>query len=582
MAHCTVVRVAGFAHNRAMMRRWLFAFVFLGLAAGEPAHADPREALQGATAELDVARANFDVPALSVAVVVDGQVLMAQGFGRRGQDDQAAVDADTRFALGSCTKAFTSMGLALLAQEGRLSFDDLVMTRDPVLRLPMSGALDRLTLRHLLSQRSGLARHDFMWHARPEMSREAFAAAQMALPMRFMPGQSYAYTNSAYILAGRITELTSGLSWEVFTARRVFGPLGMVRSNFSAQGMAEDLNAAHATKRRQNFNRTVPWRDGRLLGPAGSINSTANDMARWLLMLTSGGTIEGQAFISPQMLDTLWTPVNSAAANAAADEDGGSGYALGWRVGTWRGLRRVAHGGAVDGFRARVTVFPEQRVGIAVMANLGPTQLPDLATRMLAERVLGLSRTTDLTAYAQARRESEAQALLVEEPFVPPGRVQRLQARDPSVAPSLPLESYYGVYTHPAYGDIRIEPAPDHAGLRIIFGTLGGHLDHWRGDSFIAYSDWPDDTLDEGEFVFQTAATGAVTGFTAMIDNDIAPVPFAYQGALPAPPAPEAAAPTALHAGAPGISPAGAIGLSGLLLAFLGLTVGVLINRTRA
>lgn len=490
-------------------------------------------ALDGAAAELDAARAAFDAPGFAVAIVADGKVIMAEGFGQRGLDDATHVNADTRFALGSCSKAFTSFGVGLLADEGKIRFSDRVSAHDPLLRLSRPGALEALTMTNLLSQRSGLARHDFLWHAAPGMSRAAFAAAQGDLAMQRAPGTEFGYTNSAFILAGRVIELETGQDWETFTAQRIFAPLSMTRSNFSSAGLAADDNAALATKRADAVSRTVAWRDGRLLSSAGAVNSTAHDMSRWLLLLTGDGVIDGRRLISHATLETLWTPVNGPEKHVRArgGEDIG-GYAMGWRVDTWRGQHRVSHAGAVDGFRARVTLFPDRGVGIVTMVNIAPSQLPDFATRMLAERLLGLPRETDLRALAAARRNEEIRDLGIDPPL-PRGRIARLKAKDDAIAPTLPLAAFHGVYHHPAYGDVRIEPSADATSLRIAFGTLQGRLDHWRGDGFIAYSDRPDDTLDEGEIVFTIDPAGKVEGFTAMIDNDIAPIPFARSGALP-------------------------------------------------
>ncbi|MBT9446229.1 MAG: serine hydrolase [Hyphomonadaceae bacterium] len=520
------------------LRRFTLAAVLLFVVALAPTNALAREpvapgALDGVAAELDAARAAFDAPGLAVAIVAGGKVVMAEGFGQRGLEDAARVDADTRFALGSCTKAFTSFGVGLLAEEGKLRFSDRVAAHDPVLQLPLTGALDTLTIANLLSQRSGLARHDFLWHALPGMTRAEFAAAQGELAMQRAPGTQFGYTNSAFILAGRVIELRAGEDWETFTAQRIFAPLAMTRSNFSSAGLAADDNAARATKRADGISRTVAWRDGRLLGPAGSINSTAHDMTRWLLVLTGGGAINGERVIAMATLDTLWTPVAGPEKRlrGRGGEDGG-GYAMGWRIDTWRGQRRISHSGAVDGFRARVTLFPDRGVGIVTMVNVAPSQLPDFATRVLAERLLGLPRETDLAVLAAARRAEEIRAAGAGPP-VPRGRLARLMAKDDAVAPSQPLAAFHGVYHHPAYGDVRIEPSADASSLRIAFGALKGRLDHWRADSFIAFSDRPDDTLDEGEIVFAADTAGSVSGFTAMIDNDIAPIPFVRSGALP-------------------------------------------------
>jgi len=481
--------------------------------------------------ELDAARAAFDIPALAVVVVAGGRVVLAEAYGQRGHQDTSPVNADTRFAIGSCTKAFTALGVSMLAEQGWLRLEDLVAGHDPSLQLPAQSALSQLRVFDLLSQRSGLARHDFVWHALPGMSRERFAAIQGDLPMLRSPGSGYGYTNSAYILAGRLIELKTGMSWEAFTAARIFQPLGMRRANFSSEGLLADGNAALATKRRDGVNRTVPYRDGRLLGPAGSINASANDMGRWLLMLTGDGGIEGRPLVAPHTLRQAFSPVGPDS----------EGYGLGWRADAWRGVRRISHAGAVDGFRARVTLFPDRAVGIAVMANLGPTPMADLATRVLAERLLGLPQQTDLLGFAAGRRQAEARALSRDRPL-PPGRIDRLGPRDPAFGTRLRPEAYAGRCTHPAYGEIAIAAAPDGSGLTIQFGTLHGWLTPWRGEAFVAFSDYPDDTLDESEIVFLSDAAGTVLGLTAMIDNDIAPAPFsrAPERALSAPSTPQA------------------------------------------
>jgi hypothetical protein len=393
-----------------------------------------------------------------------------------------------------------------------------------------------LTIAHLLTQRSGLARHDFLWHARADMSRADFAKAQRSLAMQGFPGR-YGYTNSAYILAGRVIELKSGQSWEDFTTRSIFSPLGMTRSNFSSEGMRADANAAQAVKRRDAEMRVVAWRDGRLLSAAGSVNSTAHDMARWLLMLTGNGAIEGRAIVRPETLNSLWRPasgLDTQNPRRGLPEDAG-GYAMGWRVDEWRGHRRISHSGAIDGFRARVTIIPEHKLGIAIMVNLAPSQLPDFASRVVAEHFLGMVRQTDLAALAAARREAEIRALGQPAPL-PRGRTMRMGDYDTAVAPTRPLAEFYGVYAHAAYGDLRIEPAADGAGLRITFGPLAGRLDHWRADGFVAFSDLPDDTLDESEILFRAAPDGSVAGFSAMIDNDIAPIYFPRISDLPVQP----------------------------------------------
>jgi CubicO group peptidase (beta-lactamase class C family) len=504
-----------------MVRRIFLAFiVFLGFASASLAQ-DAR--LAGVVEEIERGRAGMQVPGMAIAVVENDRVVFLEGFGTLGLGRSERVTPDTRFGIASCSKAFTAFGVGLMVDEGKMRFDDLVRVHEPGLVLPQVGASDLLTIRHLLSQRSGFARHDFLWHARPEMTRKAFVTALANLPMQGVPGAEFGYTNNGIILAGHLIEDVTGKSWEDFTRERIFTPLGMTRSNFSSAGLAGDADAAIATKRRDGANRTVPWRDGRLLGPAGSINSTARDMAQWLRVHLSGGEIDGKRILSAATLSELWRAEIIQTAARPGSENSDLLYAMGWRVDNWRGQRRVSHTGAVDGFRARVTMFPDLKLGIVVLSNLGPTMAPDYATRTLAERMMNLPRNPWMDTGTEGLRRGEAEAAQ------PRGRVARMGAFGADEAPpSKPAENFAGTYRHPSYGDIRIVKQPDGT-LAIGFGTLAGKLDHWRSDGYIAHSNPPDDTLDEVEISFVSDFDGRLTHLTAMIDNDIDPVRFDRQ-----------------------------------------------------
>ena len=233
--------------------------------------------------------AAWEVPGCAVAAVRDGSVVLAEGWGHRDQAAETPVTADTLFAIGSVTKAFTAAAVGALVDEGLLEWDRPLWESLPGLRLNDPVVSERVTITDLLAHRSGLPRHDLTWIGHPDRSRADLVRRLRFLPLSRDLRQRFQYCNLGYLVAGHLVEVLSGMPWEEFTRARLLAPLGMGRSNLSVGEMLTDPDHATAYERRSGVVVPVPARPVTALAPAGAINSCAADMTRWLLAQLGGG-----------------------------------------------------------------------------------------------------------------------------------------------------------------------------------------------------------------------------------------------------------------------------------------------------
>jgi CubicO group peptidase (beta-lactamase class C family) len=331
----------------------------------------------------------WSVPGLAIAVIKEDSVWFSRGYGVRRLGQPDPVDAGTLFGLLSPTKSFTTAALALLVEEGRLSWDDPVVAHVPQFRLSDPVTTRELSIRDLVSHRSGYRDDPRLWYgtgrSREELIRR-LADVQPVAP----PGVEFQYNNLMYVVAGEVIEQVSGLSWEEFLERRILGPLGMDRTTTSVRQLAQRENVAspHARRIFGRFGpiRPIPYFDADNIGPAGMIHTNIEEMASWLRLQLSDGS-GGGTLLSPAALRALWDPQITigdpadqqlGGDRAAAPQRGyvsGMAYGLGWFVAEYRGLRLVMHGGGINGQRSAVGLLPDERIGVVVLSNMQDTEI---------------------------------------------------------------------------------------------------------------------------------------------------------------------------------------------------------------
>lgn len=312
----------------------------------------------------------FDVPGMAVALVKDGKILVAKGYGVRKLGDPTPVDEFTMFAIGSNTKAFTTAALATLVDEGKLAWDDPVYQRLPGFVMYDPYVSHEMTIRDLLTHRSGmgLGEGDLLFWPHTTYTRE-----EVIYKLRFMKPQSsfrshYAYDNLLYMTAGQIIPAVTGISWDDYIPRRIFAPLGMRHSVTSNKLFKPGDDYAWPHSRVEGKLQVIPLEDLDNAGPAGSINSCAADMAEWVqLQLNRGKFVDRDGHLfTEQRSKEMWTPqtilpTGEPPAPLAALKSNFADYALGWGLRDYHGRKLVGHTGGVGGYVSRVMLVPEEK-----------------------------------------------------------------------------------------------------------------------------------------------------------------------------------------------------------------------------
>lgn len=481
---------------------------------------EARNALAGIDGVLNAALADWQSPGLALGVVMDGQVVMAQGFGVRDLDSEAPVDAGTLFAIGSCTKAFTTFLLGTLVDEGKLDWDAPLRTYLPEFSLADEYASEHVDTRDMVSHRTGLPRHDLLWYNNDAVTRE-----QIMLRLRYLEAnaelrEQWQYNNLMYCTAGYLAERMTGQTWEETIRERILDPLGMTRTNFSVRDSQGDANFAAPYLLEDEKLRKVAFRNLDVIGPAGSINSCVDDMNTWVRVHLEDGSIDDLSLLSPGTLQILHTPIMPIGGLPTESFSGPLSYAMGWMVDTWHGHLRVFHGGNIDGFSALVTLFPNDRLGVVALSNRNGDALPALATAEVADRILELDISEDRFAKAATQR-TEMQE------FVKQGEANREMFRKKNTKPSHAMRDFAGDYAHDGYGPLEV--VTKDGKLSMVYNGMTMPLEHWHFDDFTV-PDVDDELIPENIHVtFRTGSTGEVDGLFAGFEPSVEPIFFARQ-----------------------------------------------------
>lgn len=505
-----------------MVTRRMVAAGIGALAAG-PVLARPRVAAawnDGLDSWLEAQRLAWRVPGLAVALIKDGGLAYLKSFGHRDGAGALPVTTDTLFRGASTTKALGAASVAVLVDEGKLDWDAPVTRWLPEFAPGSANPEGRaawasINLRDMLSHRTGLPRHDLVWYNNTSTTRAELVGRIAHLPMSAPLRARYQYNNLMFVMAGHVVERVTGQAWEDFATARLLAPLGMRRAGFSVTDMAADPDHAvgHAAG---PDGRPMPVRLRRdaLLGPAGALNASISDYARWAAMQLGRGSLEGRRILSPGAIAAMWEPLLLTAPTPREPEFERAWYGLGWRIDSWQGMARVAHGGDLNGFTSRVTLLPQRNAAIVVLANVGDCPLPNAVTPELAERMLGLPSSGN-AARALARRDAAASR-------PPADTAQRPVA---GTSPSRPLAAYSGSFRHPGYGTLRV--SEDGGALAARYNDMPARLEHWHYDVFETRTE----RLDHGDFgglklVFQADETGALSSVSVRMEDATPPVVF--------------------------------------------------------
>ncbi|MEM9290690.1 MAG: serine hydrolase [Acidobacteriota bacterium] len=475
------------------------------------------EALAGLDEVLEQAVEDFNLPGLGLAVVFQGELVYAEGFGYRDVEAELPMTADTLFAIGSTTKAMTSTVLGMQVDEGLLDWDQPLVELMPAFRLSDPAITARISPRDLVSHRSGLPRHDFLWYNNNELSRaeliQRFPHLELTADLR----ERFQYNNLMYLTAGYLSGQLDGGSWEESVRSRLFEPLGMERSNFSVENSQQDENFAQPYREGDEGElELIPFRNLNVAGPAGSVNSSVREMGRWLLFNLNEGEVDGEALIQPATLADIQAPHMSNGVGGEHVQQ--SAYGLGWGVEVYRGQRRLRHGGGIDGFITSVHLYPEAELGLVAFDNRG-SGLADAVAQTAADRFLGLEAIDWIGEALETRQEQEAIADEAE------AALDATRVAD--TAPTHPLADYAGTYHDPGYGDLVVSAQGDR--LAWTFNDIVTPLDHWHYDVFVGSEEAVDPAFEITKLQFRRHRDGYVAEVVVPLELIGSPIVFHKQ-----------------------------------------------------
>jgi CubicO group peptidase (beta-lactamase class C family) len=424
---------------------------------------------------------DWEVPGVAIAVVKDDRIVFAKGYGVRKLGDPAPVNERTLFAIGSSSKAFTAAAVAMLVDEGKLKWDDPATKYLPGFELYDPYVTRELTVRDLLSHRSGLERGDLLWYG-TENDRDEILRRARYLKPTWSLRSTFGYQNLMYLAAGQLVARVSGKSWDDFVRQRIFTPLGMTASGTSIRDLKEADNVASPHGEIEDKVTPIPWRNIDNIGPAGSINSNVVDMAQWVRLQLGQGTYQNRRLISYGAVKETHTSQTVMRLDPPYSlrypEANFLNYGLGWFLSDYRGRKLVEHGGAIDGMRAQVALVPEEKLGLVVLTNRGGSTLPVALMYRILDAYLGAAPPRDWAAeLLKTEKSLEEQGK---------GAAKKLEAeRVSGTKPTLALEKYQGTYKNDLYGEVKV--TLENGKLSLRFGpAFTGELEHWHYDTFRA------------------------------------------------------------------------------------------------
>lgn len=493
----------------------VLALVLAAGAAALPAQrrADPLPALDR---YIEQARQAWDIPGLSVGIVRNDSIIFLKGYGVRERGKPEPVTPRTLFAIGSNSKSFTAAAVGLLADEGKMSFDDKVTRWLPSFQLFDPYVTREFTMRDALSHRAGLGRRgDFLWigsgYDRAEILRRVRFLTPNA-PFRTEMG----YQNIMFLAAGEASARAAGMSWDDLITTRLLRPLGMTRSNTSVAAFQPGDDIAHPHGRRAGAVVPIAWRNIDNIGPAGSINSSAEEMLHYLRFVASGGRWEGKQLLSQRSLTqitTVHTPI-PVMPDTLAPSTHFRGYGLGWVMNDYLGRKVQWHTGGIDGMLSYMWVVPEARLGIIVLTNSDAHNAGGAIVNRILDALLA-GPGHDYSAIALKQQ----QAMMARADSMQ-ARAEANRAKDSK--PSLALSAYAGAYTDSLWGGATVREVNGALVLDYGKGSTSGTLTHWQYDTFRAT--WSDTQFGQSLVTFRLDAGAKVTGFT--IANAQMPMEF--------------------------------------------------------
>jgi CubicO group peptidase (beta-lactamase class C family) len=447
----------------------------------------------GLDAELQKLLTTWHAAGFAVAVVEKDKVVYAKGFGYSNYENKIPVTPNTLFAIGSCTKAFTSSLVGLLEADKKIEYDKPIRTYFPQLKFFNTDMNNLITVRDIMTHRTGLPRHDLSWYLFTTKSRDSIIDRIQYMQPTYGIREKWQYNNFMFTVQGVLAEKMWNKSWETVVKEKLFDSLDFKRSNFSVQDMAKASDAALGYRViKDSIIKKANYYDINAMGPAGSINSSVTEMANWVTAWINGGKYKGRQVLPAAYIKEAASAQMIASAGFPDTEKPDihlNAYGFGWSIGSYRGHYRVNHGGNIDGFSANTAFFPTDSIGIIVLANQDGSSIPSMVRNIIADRLLSLKYIDWSADMKRAADKSKAAAKQSE--------ATASSNQKKNTTTSHPLADYEGIYSNKGYGTFEVEFKND--SLFFISPTQRWWLSHYHYDVFEPFEANGTEPIDTAE-----------------------------------------------------------------------------------
>ena len=497
------------------MKNRILSLALILIATGLYAQTDKR--LKGIEKKFNAILENTKAPGFAVAIVEGDKIIYAKGFGYADYENKVAADANTLFAIGSSTKAFTSSLLGLLRGDDKISFNDNPRKHVPELEFYNDDMNNGIIIKDLMRHTTGLPRHDGAWYFFPSYDKDSLIQRLKYHEPFTGLRQKWYYNNFGFLLQGVITEKLSGKSWEENIEEKFFKPLGMNRSKTTISGMKESSNKAYGytLDADRNIEKT-DYYDIAGMSPAGSINSSVNDMSQWLITWINKGKYKDQQIIPEDYIKEAISSQAIVASGVPSDELPNvhfANYGYGWFLHSYKGHYMVEHGGNIDGFSASVGFYPSDKIGVVVLVNQNGSAVPSLVRNTVADYMLNVEKTE----WAKKHKEDLEEALEAQEKVMEDKETSNVKNTRPSHAKL----DYAGFYENAGYG--KFEVTIENDSLMTTLNDEKIFINHFHYDTFelIDYSDGKVDSTEIGSSLkvnFKTNESGDIESLTTSIE----------------------------------------------------------------
>lgn len=473
------------------------------------------ERIAGLDSYFQKALDEWEVPGMAVAIVTKDSVLFAKGYGIKDINSKQQVNANTLFAIASNTKSFTATAIGLLVDQGKLAWDDKVVDYLPWFRLYDPYVTQNMTIRDLLSHRSGLATFsgDLLWYGTNYNSEEVIRRAQYLKP-KYGFRTTFGYSNIMYLAAGEIIKVVSGLSWQDFIEINFLSPLGMNSTITSINDFKKDDNIAQPHTTDKDKTVRIDYLNWDNIAPAGALLSSVNDMSKWLQFQLNNGKIGDKQIVSEKALNEMWYPqiLNNVSKGSKQLWPGThfKGYGMGWSLMDYNGKKVISHSGGYDGMISYTAFVPEANIGFVILTNKNSSLYYPLFYKILD--VFMSDNDKDWSAYF-LEKEKQGKEFEKQEDKA------RIEKRVKNTHPSLDLDKYVGTYSSKLYGDATISLKEGTLYLQFVPTPLfHSSLTHWQYDTFVIK--FPEViSLPEGTVNFVLNASGEVEQMRVDVPN---------------------------------------------------------------